>query len=260
MNAQPALKPVTPPAPDPRPPRLLDQVRSACRVRHYSIRTEDAYVDWIKRLILFPKKRHPRETGTRCPCRCASSCPVFPKKRLPRETGTAEINAFLTHLAVGKSPSPGGDGRGEGGVSASTQNQAFSALLVPYQKVHLLHSLERKLPWSANCRPRPPSGAGNPCFPRRFCPWIPVRGSGGGITPIKPPSVRRSPRPCAVPALPSAPPAILFATRSRRICSRPAMRSEPSRNSWGTRAWPRRWCTRVYLDKGGKGVKSPLDA
>jgi hypothetical protein len=209
MNAQPALKPVTPPAPDPRSPRLLDQVRSACRVRHYSIRTEDAYVDWIKRFILFPKKHHPRETGT------------------------AEINAFLTHLAVGESPSPVGDGRGEGGVSASTQNQAFSALLVPYQKVHLLHSLERKLPWSANCRPRPPSGAGNPCFPRRFCPWIPVRGSGGGITPMKPPSVGRSPRPCAVPALPSAPPAILFATRSRRICSRPAMISEPFRNCWG---------------------------
>jgi integron integrase len=76
-----------------QPPKLLDRVREACRVRHYSIRTEDAYVDWIRRFILFHNKRHPLEMGT------------------------AEINAFLTHLAV------------EGKVAASTQNQAFSALL-----------------------------------------------------------------------------------------------------------------------------------
>jgi integron integrase len=87
-----------PPAP-PSPPRLLDRVRSACRVRHYSLRTENAYHDWIKRFILFHDKRHPSELGA------------------------AEINAFLTHLAV------------EGHVSASTQNQAFSALLFLYQKV-----------------------------------------------------------------------------------------------------------------------------
>src|SRR5207253_1073806 len=80
-------------------PRLLDRVRSACRVRHYSLRTEDAYHDWIKRFILFHGKRHPSEMGA------------------------AEINAFLTHLAV------------DGHVAASTQNQAFSALLFLYQKV-----------------------------------------------------------------------------------------------------------------------------
>src|SRR5262245_40475614 len=80
-------------------PRLLDRVRTACRVRHYSLRTEDTYHDWIKRFILFHGKRHPQEMGA------------------------AEINAFLTHLAV------------EGQVSASTQNQAFSALLFLYQKV-----------------------------------------------------------------------------------------------------------------------------
>lgn len=80
-------------------PRLLDQVRAACRLRHYSLRTEDAYVDWARRFILFHGKRHPREMGA------------------------AEINAFLTHLAVA------------GHVSASTQNQAFSALLFLYQKV-----------------------------------------------------------------------------------------------------------------------------
>jgi integron integrase len=83
----------------PQPPRLLDRLRRACRVRHYSIRTEDAYHDWCKRFILFHNKRHPQEMGA------------------------AEINAFLTHLAV------------EGHVSASTQNQAFSALLFLYQKV-----------------------------------------------------------------------------------------------------------------------------
>ena len=83
----------------PGSPRLLDRVRSAVRVRHYSIRTEEAYVAWIRRFILFHNKRHPLEMGA------------------------AEINAFLTHLAV------------EGRVSASTQNQAFSALLFLYAKV-----------------------------------------------------------------------------------------------------------------------------
>jgi integron integrase len=82
-----------------QPPRLLDRVRQACRVRHYSPRTEDCYADWIKRYILFHGKRHPTEMGA------------------------AEINAFLTDLAV------------NGHVSASTQNQAFSALLFLYQKV-----------------------------------------------------------------------------------------------------------------------------
>jgi len=88
-----------PPDAPPRPPRLLDQVRQACRIRHYSIRTEEAYAAWVKRFILFHHKRHPQEMGAR------------------------EINEFLTHLAV------------HGQVSASTQNQAFSALLFLYQKV-----------------------------------------------------------------------------------------------------------------------------
>lgn len=79
--------------------RLLDRVRIACRVRHYSPRTVDVYHHWIKRFILFHNKRHPQEMAA------------------------AEINAFLTHLAV------------ERHVSASTQNQAFSALLFLYQKV-----------------------------------------------------------------------------------------------------------------------------
>src|SRR5262245_2093384 len=92
IQSQPATEPV-------RQPRLLERVRHACRVRHYSLRTEDAYHDWIRRFILFHNKRHPQEMAA------------------------AGINAFLTHLAV------------EGHVSASTQNQAFSALLFLYQKV-----------------------------------------------------------------------------------------------------------------------------
>ena len=81
------------------PPKLIDRVRMACRIRHYSLRTEDCYAQWIRRFILFHDKRHPREMGT------------------------PEINAFLTDLAV------------RGHVAASTQNQAFAAILFLYQKV-----------------------------------------------------------------------------------------------------------------------------
>ena len=72
--------------------KLLDQVRDAIRLKHYSIRTEDAYADWIKRFILFHNKRHPAEMGA------------------------PEITAFLTHLAVHDQ------------VASSTQNQALNAL------------------------------------------------------------------------------------------------------------------------------------
>lgn len=93
MSAAPASPVVT------QPPKLLDRVRHVCRLLHYSIRTEDAYHDWIKRFILFHNKRHPIEMGA------------------------AEINQFLTHLAV------------VGHVAASTQNQAFCALLFLYKSV-----------------------------------------------------------------------------------------------------------------------------
>ena len=82
-----------------KPPRLLDQVRGKIRLLHYSIRTEEAYVGWIRRFILFHNKRHPKEM---------------------REP---EIEQFLTSLAV------------EGHVAASTQNQAMAALLFLYQVV-----------------------------------------------------------------------------------------------------------------------------
>jgi integron integrase len=81
------------------PPRLLDAVRNRIRVRHYSRRTERAYVGWIRRFILFHDKRHPREMGG------------------------PEVEAFLTHLAV------------VGDVAAGTQNQALSALLFLYRAV-----------------------------------------------------------------------------------------------------------------------------
>ena len=90
-------------------PKLLDQVRGKIRLKHYSIRTEQAYVDWIRRFILHFGKRHPRELGA------------------------AEVEAFLTHLAVA------------GNVAASTQNQAKSALLFLYREV-----LEAELSWLDN--------------------------------------------------------------------------------------------------------------
>nr|WP_293251000.1 integron integrase [Panacagrimonas sp.] len=89
------------------PPRLLAQVRQRLRARHYSLRTEHTYVDWIRRFILHTgKARHPREMGAR------------------------EVQTFLTHLAVDRR------------VSASTQNQALAALLFLYREV-----LELDLPW-----------------------------------------------------------------------------------------------------------------
>ena len=93
----------------PQPPKLLDQVRDRLRLKHCSIRTETQYVQWIRRFILFHDKRHPRDMGV------------------------AELEAFLTHLAV------------EGRVAASTQNQALSALLFLYREV-----LAINLPWLDN--------------------------------------------------------------------------------------------------------------
>ena len=79
--------------------KLLDRVRDVCRLKHYSLRTEQAYVYWIKKYILYFDKRHPLTMGK------------------------PEIEAFLTHLAVDQN------------VAASTQNQAFSALLFLYREV-----------------------------------------------------------------------------------------------------------------------------
>src|SRR5437016_5220316 len=80
-------------------PRLLEEVRSVARMRHLSIRTEQAYVQWIRRFIRFHHKKHPREMGE------------------------SEIRAFISHLAV------------ERGITASTQTVALSALLFLYRDV-----------------------------------------------------------------------------------------------------------------------------
>ncbi|WP_297575917.1 phage integrase N-terminal SAM-like domain-containing protein [uncultured Deefgea sp.] len=85
---------------------MLDVVREKLRVRHYSLRTEQQYINWVQRFLRFHHHRHPREMGA------------------------AEVTAFLTHLTV------------DGGVSASTQNQALSALLFLYRQV-----LDVSLPW-----------------------------------------------------------------------------------------------------------------
>lgn len=79
--------------------RLLEQVREAVRTRHYSLRTEEAYLRWTRQYILFCGKRHPAELGA------------------------AEVSAFISHLAV------------ERRVAASTQTQALSALLFLYREV-----------------------------------------------------------------------------------------------------------------------------
>jgi len=93
----------------PHPHKLLEQVVDRLRVKHYSLRTEKTYVDWIKRFIWFHGKRHPNEMGA------------------------PEVEAFLSRLAVERS------------VSASTQNQAKSALLFLYKEV-----LGIQLPWLDN--------------------------------------------------------------------------------------------------------------
>ena len=84
---------------EPRPKKLLEQVDDAIRLMHYSPRTGETYAHWIRRFILFHDKRHPKDMGA------------------------AEVQAFLTHLAIDQN------------VAASTQNQALSALLFLYRQV-----------------------------------------------------------------------------------------------------------------------------
>jgi site-specific recombinase XerD len=87
-----------------RPPGLIQRYREELQARHYARRTVETYEQWLRRFLRFHQLRHPREMGS------------------------AEVNAFLTHLAV------------DGQVSASTQNQALSALLFLYREL-----LERDL-------------------------------------------------------------------------------------------------------------------
>jgi len=87
------------PSPSTSSPRLLDQVREIIRIKHYSIRTEQAYMQWVRRYILYHGKRHPRDMGA------------------------TEVSAFLSSLAI------------TANVSASTQNQALNAIPFLYRDV-----------------------------------------------------------------------------------------------------------------------------
>lgn len=104
-----------PPPPPPRGKKLLDQMSDILRAQHYSFRTEKSYIEWVRRFILFHNKRHPQEMGS------------------------PEVEAYITHLAV------------ERQVSASTQNQALSAILFLYREV-----LRRPLPNPTTVRPQKP--------------------------------------------------------------------------------------------------------
>ena len=106
MSYPPQSAGISGPVATPPVPRLFDVVRRHMRVKHYSLRTEKIYIGWIRRFILANAKRHPREMGA------------------------AEVEAFLSLLAV------------QGKVAASTQNQALSALLFLYRVV-----LGIELPW-----------------------------------------------------------------------------------------------------------------
>ena len=97
---------ILPPSLGPDKPKLLEQVRDVIRRRHYSIRTEHAYIDWIKRFIVYHNKRHPLEMAEE------------------------EVAQFLSYLARDRE------------VSASTQNQALSALLFLYKDV-----LKQEIGW-----------------------------------------------------------------------------------------------------------------
>lgn len=108
-----AISPEKSGIPSQPPVKLLDQVRDRIRYKHYSLRTEHSYVQWVKRFVLFHGKRHPNTMGAR------------------------EVEAYLSYLS------------NEGNISASTHQQALSALLFLYKEV-----LGIDLPWLENL-PRP---------------------------------------------------------------------------------------------------------
>jgi len=178
-------------------PKLLDQLRGALRSRHYSRRTEQTYVMWVKRFTVFHNLRHPAELAE------------------------PEINAFLTHLAVKEK------------VSSSTQNQALSALLFLYQHVPGVCSCPMRL--TASTPMRPPSGAGNSCFRRSTGGSIGAPAEREGTTCTSPSYRKPSMTPPAGLASPSERPATRCGTRLPRICSRPGMTSALSRSFSGTR-------------------------
>jgi len=119
--------------------KLLDQVRDAIRLRHVSLRTEEAYLGWIRRFILFHHKRHPNDMGAE------------------------EVRAFLSHLAVYAQ------------VAASTQNVALNALLFLYR--HVLHQPWPEIGPIAHAKRPRRMPTGPPLSRQRGWGWTP--GSAG---------------------------------------------------------------------------------
>src|SRR5439155_1078214 len=166
--------PVPVPSPGPGPRTLLGRLRAAVRARHYSPRTEQAYVAWVRRYVQFHDRRHPATMGS------------------------TEVQAFLTHLAE------------RGRVSASTQNQAAAGLLFLYEAVlgrplavapdGVVHAKEgHRLPVVLTRdevrvvlrglrRVQRSSGRGGGCFRRRGATPMPQAASSGAITCTRPPS------------------------------------------------------------------------
>lgn len=187
------------------PPRLLDQVREIIRIRHYSIRTEQAYVHWIRRFILFHDKRHPRDMGA------------------------PELTAFLSDLAIKRN------------VAASTQNQALNALLFLYRDV--LGAILSKAMAAYICRIRYPrstptptgNGSGNMSFPRNGVRSIRAAVSSAGSTHRRMHYNLPSSRPCIVRISQSPQQCTRCAIRLRRIFSNQAMTSARFKNCSDTR-------------------------
>ena len=258
-------------------PRLLNQVRDRIRRKHYSIRTEEAYLHWVKAFVRFHGLKHPASMGA------------------------PEVESYLTYLAV------------ERHVSSSTQNQALSGLLFLYREVleielPWLDGIERskrpkrmpvvltreevtsildqldgttaliltlaygtgmrimevvrlrvkdveftrgeiliregkcfcRLPWHANI-PRPRAiGAGNTCFHRTSSASIRGQDVKGATMPIRRTCSGACGGPCSWQAFPSPRRHTRFGTPLPRICSNPATTFAPSRNCWATRMCRRR--------------------
>jgi integrase len=190
-------------------PKLLDAVRDKIRLKHYSIRTETAYADWIRRFIRFHDRQHPANLEA------------------------AHVTAFLTHLAVA------------GKVAASTQNQARSALLFLYKEVLEIELPWLEGVISAKTPRRLPVVLTEEKVKRFLLrtdgtPGLMLKliyGSGMRIMELrtKRPSSGQCTKPCVMPASQSPPPRTRCAIRSPPTCSRPATISAPSRNCRATR-------------------------